>query len=224
MSGGSPAGIHGLFSGWYYDLASRKVTLRVSMAWAKGVTIGTLVRYETSCSHLPIICVIDWICMLACKHLEDVKIDFRHVIISYKRQEDAFKDRIFERDTDILSLRFDHRIHWMDILAYTKSKENMKFNLKLVVESLKKEKLMLNAAESVRDAIRFEYYLASLIEWTKGTYESDFGGYNESMCYRERGGSPVLVGRELENLAFDWTRVGASTRDGDIRWKCFDYW
>ncbi|GJX41488.1 hypothetical protein Tco_0256478, partial [Tanacetum coccineum] len=45
--GGSPAGIHGLFSGWYYGLAGRKVTLRVSMAWAKGVTTGTLVRYET---------------------------------------------------------------------------------------------------------------------------------------------------------------------------------
>ncbi|GJZ20414.1 putative reverse transcriptase domain-containing protein [Tanacetum coccineum] len=46
--GGSPAGIHGLFSGWYYGLASRKVTLGVSMAWAKEVTAGTLVRYETS--------------------------------------------------------------------------------------------------------------------------------------------------------------------------------
>ncbi|GJY62801.1 hypothetical protein Tco_0464261 [Tanacetum coccineum] len=42
-SGGSPAGIHGLFSGWYCGLASRKVTLGVSMAWAKGVTTGTLV-------------------------------------------------------------------------------------------------------------------------------------------------------------------------------------
>ncbi|GJR76143.1 hypothetical protein Tco_0088508 [Tanacetum coccineum] len=39
---GLPAGIHGLFSGWYYGLASRKVTLGVSMAWAKGVTTGTL--------------------------------------------------------------------------------------------------------------------------------------------------------------------------------------
>ncbi|GJV37984.1 hypothetical protein Tco_1410461 [Tanacetum coccineum] len=52
-SGGSPVGIHGLFSGWYCGLASKKVTLRVSMAWAKGVTTGTLVRYETSCSRLP---------------------------------------------------------------------------------------------------------------------------------------------------------------------------
>ncbi|GJT58213.1 hypothetical protein Tco_0993267 [Tanacetum coccineum] len=47
LQGGSPAGIHGLFSGWYCGLADRKVTLRVSMAWAKGVTTGTLVRYET---------------------------------------------------------------------------------------------------------------------------------------------------------------------------------
>ncbi|GKB14366.1 hypothetical protein Tco_0848289 [Tanacetum coccineum] len=51
--GGSPAGIHGLFSGWYCGLASMKVTLRVSMVWDKGVTTGTLVRYETSCSRLP---------------------------------------------------------------------------------------------------------------------------------------------------------------------------
>ncbi|GKC35475.1 hypothetical protein Tco_1047859, partial [Tanacetum coccineum] len=42
-AGGSPAGIHGLFSEWYCGLASRKVTLGVSMAWAKGVTTGTLV-------------------------------------------------------------------------------------------------------------------------------------------------------------------------------------
>ncbi|GKC29838.1 hypothetical protein Tco_1037132 [Tanacetum coccineum] len=34
--GGSPAGIHGLFSGWYCDLANRKVTLGVSMSWANG--------------------------------------------------------------------------------------------------------------------------------------------------------------------------------------------
>ncbi|GJU84223.1 hypothetical protein Tco_1291769 [Tanacetum coccineum] len=41
------------------------------------------------------------------------------------------------------------------------------------------------AAESVRDAIGFEYCLASSSGWTKGTYESNFGGYNEGM-------SPVL--------------------------------
>ncbi|GJX05300.1 ty3-gypsy retrotransposon protein [Tanacetum coccineum] len=42
--GGSPAGIHGLFSGRYCGLAGRMVTLRVSTAGAKGVTTGTLVR------------------------------------------------------------------------------------------------------------------------------------------------------------------------------------
>ncbi|GJY24795.1 hypothetical protein Tco_0398453 [Tanacetum coccineum] len=40
--GGLPAVIHGLFSRWYCCLASRKVTLGVSMAWAKGLTTGTL--------------------------------------------------------------------------------------------------------------------------------------------------------------------------------------
>ncbi|GJZ13487.1 reverse transcriptase domain-containing protein [Tanacetum coccineum] len=47
--GGSPAGIHGLFSGWYCGLASRKVTLGVSMAWAKGVTTGTLRKFVILC-------------------------------------------------------------------------------------------------------------------------------------------------------------------------------
>ncbi|GJS54517.1 MAK10-like protein, partial [Tanacetum coccineum] len=42
LQGGSPAGIHGLFSGRYYGLAGRMVTLRVSTAGAKGVTTGTL--------------------------------------------------------------------------------------------------------------------------------------------------------------------------------------
>ncbi|GJV86783.1 putative reverse transcriptase domain-containing protein [Tanacetum coccineum] len=44
--------------------------------------------------------------------------------------------------------------------------------------------VLADAAESVRDAIGFEYCLASSSRWTKGTYESDFGGYNEGMCYR----------------------------------------
>ncbi|GJZ91597.1 putative reverse transcriptase domain-containing protein [Tanacetum coccineum] len=43
LQGGSPAGIHGLFSGRYCGLAGRMVTLRVSTAGAKGVTTGTLV-------------------------------------------------------------------------------------------------------------------------------------------------------------------------------------
>ncbi|GJZ73065.1 putative reverse transcriptase domain-containing protein [Tanacetum coccineum] len=139
-----------------------------------------------------------------------------------------------------------------DILAYSKSKEEHEVHLKLVLESLRKEKLLLNpftsiternqkyewsveqeeafqtlkndlcdtpikqikttwfrstdgkkrrrelvlygsnldsidAAGSVRDAIGFEYCLASSSGWTKGTYESDFGGYNEG----------ILIGPEL---------------------------
>ncbi|GKC40681.1 hypothetical protein Tco_1053065, partial [Tanacetum coccineum] len=49
--------------------------------------------------------------------------------------------------------------------------------------------VLANAAESVRDAIRFEYFLASSSGFTKGTYDSDFGGYNEDICrlfYRQR--------------------------------------
>ncbi|GJV10653.1 putative reverse transcriptase domain-containing protein [Tanacetum coccineum] len=41
--------------------------------------------------------------------------------------------------------------------------------------------VLADAAESVRDAIGFEYCLASLSGWIKGTYDSDFGGYNEGM-------------------------------------------
>ncbi|GJV15928.1 hypothetical protein Tco_1361251 [Tanacetum coccineum] len=71
---GSPAGIHGLFSGWYCGLAGMMVTLRVSMAGAKGVTTGTLVRYETSCGKSCNWIVLDWLCMLACNLLEDKEV------------------------------------------------------------------------------------------------------------------------------------------------------
>ncbi|GJZ72231.1 hypothetical protein Tco_0636082 [Tanacetum coccineum] len=59
--------------------------------------------------------------------------------------------------------------------------------------------VLADAAEIVRDAIGFEYCLASSSGWTKGTYESDFGGYNEGMSpflwaeIRESG----LIGPEL---------------------------
>ncbi|GJZ14492.1 hypothetical protein Tco_0550169 [Tanacetum coccineum] len=42
--------------------------------------------------------------------------------------------------------------------------------------------VLADAAESVRYAIGFEYCLASSIRWTNGTYESNFGRYNEGMC------------------------------------------
>ncbi|GKE61911.1 putative reverse transcriptase domain-containing protein, partial [Tanacetum coccineum] len=44
--------------------------------------------------------------------------------------------------------------------------------------------VLVDAVESVRDAIGFEYRLVSSSRWTKGTYDSDFGGYNEGMCYQ----------------------------------------
>ncbi|GJV45146.1 hypothetical protein Tco_1429682 [Tanacetum coccineum] len=50
--GGSLTGIHGLFSGWYCGLVSRKVTLGVSMAWAKGVTTRTLCFLNYHSNHL----------------------------------------------------------------------------------------------------------------------------------------------------------------------------
>ncbi|GJQ98419.1 hypothetical protein Tco_0009558 [Tanacetum coccineum] len=50
---GSPEGIYGMFSGWYCGLASRKVTLEVSMAWAKGVTTRTLRQVEFRIDLVP---------------------------------------------------------------------------------------------------------------------------------------------------------------------------
>ncbi|GKA15873.1 hypothetical protein Tco_0695620 [Tanacetum coccineum] len=58
-----------------------------------------------------------------------------------------------------------------DILAYSKLKEEHKVHLKLVLESLRKETLYAKfskyAVEGVRDAIGFEYCLASSSGWTK---------------------------------------------------------
>ncbi|GJR93413.1 ribonuclease H-like domain-containing protein [Tanacetum coccineum] len=58
-----------------------------------------------------------------------------------------------------------------DILAYSKSKEEHEVHLKLVLETPRKEKLYAKvsnyAAGSVRDAIGFEYCLASSSGWTK---------------------------------------------------------
>ncbi|GJT47570.1 hypothetical protein Tco_0575208 [Tanacetum coccineum] len=52
--------------------------------------------------------------------------------------------------------------------------------------------VLSDAAESVRDAIGFKYCLASSSGWTKGTYDSDFGGYNKGM-------SPVLWAESRES-------------------------
>ncbi|GJZ60618.1 putative reverse transcriptase domain-containing protein [Tanacetum coccineum] len=65
-----------------------------------------------------------------------------------------------------------------------------------------------DAAESVRDAIGFEYCLASSSGWTKGTYESDFGGYNEGM-------SPVLWAEIRENSLIGPERKPLESEVGD---------
>ncbi|GJW59183.1 hypothetical protein Tco_0105914 [Tanacetum coccineum] len=146
QSGGSPAGIHGLFSGWYCGLASRKVTLGVSMAWAKGVTTGTLVRYETSCGR---------------NHLEDVEVrksgysliplsrgsfdviegmDWlskrKFVIVCHEKVV-----RIPLEGDEILRVHGKRTQGVLKTLMNTKSKEEHEVHLKLVLESLRKEKL-----------------------------------------------------------------------------------
>ncbi|GKE26132.1 putative reverse transcriptase domain-containing protein, partial [Tanacetum coccineum] len=96
-----------------------------------------------------------------------LKIDFRSGYHQLRVHEDAIPKPHFERDTDILSLRlcllgylnaltvFIDLMNWVckqylgrfvivfidDILAYSKSKEEQEVHLKLVLESLRKEKL-----------------------------------------------------------------------------------
>ncbi|GJR90051.1 putative reverse transcriptase domain-containing protein [Tanacetum coccineum] len=55
LQGGSPAGIHGLFSGRYCGLEGRMVTLRVSTSGAKGSSLISL-----SCGSFDVIEGIDW--------------------------------------------------------------------------------------------------------------------------------------------------------------------
>ncbi|GKD99987.1 hypothetical protein Tco_1387971 [Tanacetum coccineum] len=69
----------------------------------------------------------------------------------------------------------------MDFITKFPSKE---WNSYLVV--------LANGAESVRDAIGFEYCLASSSGWTKGTYDSDFERYNEGIDWESS-----LTGIEL---------------------------
>ncbi|GKE80291.1 hypothetical protein Tco_1550291 [Tanacetum coccineum] len=71
------------------------------------------------------------------------------------------------------------------------------YNLGDILRRMTYLMVLADAAESVRDVIRFEYCLASSSGWTKGMYDSDFGGYKKGM-------SPVLwaeiMDREIKKL------------------------
>ncbi|GJX66226.1 putative reverse transcriptase domain-containing protein [Tanacetum coccineum] len=90
-----------------------------------------------------------------------------------------------------------------DILAYSKSKEEHEVHLKLVLESLRKEKfrwmiylvVLADAAESVSDAIRFEYCLASSSGWTN---------YHTSIRCAP---FEALYGRKYRSLVL-WAEIG----------------
>ncbi|GJZ86531.1 putative reverse transcriptase domain-containing protein [Tanacetum coccineum] len=91
-----------------------------------------------------------------------------------------------------------------DILAYSKSKEEHEVHLKLVLESLRKEKLYAKfskyAAESVRDAIRFEYSLASSSGRTNiqcAPFEALYGRKCRSPVLWVEIGESSLTGLEL---------------------------
>ncbi|GJQ93381.1 reverse transcriptase domain-containing protein [Tanacetum coccineum] len=158
--------------------AGRMVTLRVSMAGAKGVTTGTLVRYETSCNE--ILRVDGERTLGTAKALINAKVDEPRIsdILVARDITDVFPEdllglppqRQVEFHIDLVPgatpvVKFIYRLAPLkmqefsgqlqelqdkgrfvivfidDILAYSKSKEEHEVQLKLVLESLRKEKL-----------------------------------------------------------------------------------
>ncbi|GKE91738.1 hypothetical protein Tco_1572833 [Tanacetum coccineum] len=86
--------------------------------------------------------------------------------------------------------------------------------------------VLADAAESVRDAIGFEYCLASLSGWTKGTYELDFGGYNEGMSpvlwaeIREIGPELVLETTDKVVLIKEKIKVARDHQKSYVDFRC----
>ncbi|GJV36186.1 hypothetical protein Tco_1408663 [Tanacetum coccineum] len=97
------------------------------------------------------------------------------------KQENVFAERIHGLDQQ-MERKGDASLYFMDqiwvllvgsVMDEAHASRYLEWNSYLVV--------LANGAESVRDAIGFEYCLASSSGWTKGTYDSDFERYNEGI-------------------------------------------
>ncbi|GJW36644.1 putative reverse transcriptase domain-containing protein [Tanacetum coccineum] len=136
-----------------------------------------------------------------------------------KSQSEAFKqenvlverlhglDQQMERKGD-KSLYFMERI-W-DLLEWNSSDDQLRLRWRIYLV------VLADAAESIRDAIGFEYCLASSSGWTNGTYDSDFGGYNEVACSWAEIRESSLIGTELVLETTDKVVVRISMEGDEI--------
>ncbi|GJV46496.1 hypothetical protein Tco_1431032 [Tanacetum coccineum] len=144
--GGSPASIHGLFSGWYCGLTSRKVTLGVSMAWAKEVIflrirkLGGVARFLNSFDPRLFAYVespigMDWLSkrkfVIVC-HEKVVRIPIK---------EGGILRVHGERTLGVAKALMNAKIDEPKLSGISVSKEEHEVHLKLVLESLRKDKL-----------------------------------------------------------------------------------
>ncbi|GJV73666.1 hypothetical protein Tco_1493661 [Tanacetum coccineum] len=109
-----------------------------------------------------------------------------------------------------------------DIMSYSKSKEEHEVHLKLVSESLRKEKLYAKfskyAAESVRDAIGFEYCLASSSGWTKVKVDKTLRFVEEPVEIMDRE-IKSLKRSKISLVKVHWN----SKRGPEFTWEREDY-
>nr|GEX73339.1 putative reverse transcriptase domain, ribonuclease H-like domain, aspartic peptidase domain protein [Tanacetum cinerariifolium] len=183
-------GIHGLFSGKYYGL-SQEGYLRVSMDCLVEVEFRIDLVHEatpvakppyrlasskmelnklTIKNHYPLPRIDDFFDQLrgACPFL---KIDFRSSYHQLRVHEDAilktaFRMRYGHFESTVMPFGLTNAP-----TIYLKTKEEHEVHLKLVFESLRKEKMYAKFSKypvgSVRDAIGFECCLASSSGWIK---------------------------------------------------------
>ncbi|GJU63877.1 putative reverse transcriptase domain-containing protein [Tanacetum coccineum] len=107
------------------------------------------------------------------------------------KQENILAERLHGLDQQ-MKRKGDESLYFMDGIwvlligsvmdeAYASSKEWNSGDDQLRLRWMIYLVVLADAAESVRDAIRFEYCLTSSSGWTKGMYDLDFGGYNKGM-------------------------------------------